>query len=124
MQNTWKERFWALHTVEVLECLPLNEMRKGFNFIPGRLTSELVEEIISYCPDLDPKNSEYFMCGPEGMMNLVTSTLEKMGIPQSKISKESFTMPVEENKLVPERSYSNRKSNCWEHYPRNSSAKG
>ena len=102
MQNAWKERFWVLHIVEILECLPFKEMRKGFSFLPGRLNAELIEEIIAYCPDLHVSNSKYFVCGPESMMSLVSTTLEKMGIPQSKISKERFTTPIEENKLVPE----------------------
>jgi ring-1,2-phenylacetyl-CoA epoxidase subunit PaaE len=100
MQNAWKERFWVLHTVEILECLPFNEMRKGFSFLPGRLNAELIEEIIAYCPDLNVFNSEYFICGPESMMSLVSTTLEKMGISSAKIFSESFTPPIEENKVV------------------------
>jgi ring-1,2-phenylacetyl-CoA epoxidase subunit PaaE len=100
MQNAWKERFWVLHTIEVLECLPLKEIRKGFDFLTGSLTQDLIEALINFCSDFEPNNSDYFICGPEGMMRLITSTLERMNISQSRIFIESFTAPIEESKIA------------------------
>ncbi|NME69598.1 ferredoxin--NADP reductase [Flammeovirga aprica] len=36
-------------------------------------------------------NSEHYLCGPDGMMDAVTSALKRNKIPASKIYKESFT---------------------------------
>ncbi len=38
--------------------------------------------------------TEYFICGPEGMMNAVSNVLEARGVPEDRIHIELFTSPV------------------------------
>lgn len=44
---------------------------------------------------LDPEDvDEFFLCGPESMIESVKGTLEDLGVPRSKIHLELFTSPV------------------------------
>ncbi len=54
----------------------------------GVLTDEILARNL---PD-DPVRHEYFICGPEPLMNIAESTLKELGIPQRRILSERFNM--------------------------------
>lgn len=67
----------------------------------GRLDSNKCLGILNELWNSNIRNSEYFVCGPEGMMKEVLGSLENLGIDHKKIHKESFT--VSENTDMTER---------------------
>lgn len=52
----------------------------------GRITTAMVEKV---CPDV--RSSSVFQCGPGPMMQLVSSTLQSMGMPMTQVFQEAFT---------------------------------
>jgi ring-1,2-phenylacetyl-CoA epoxidase subunit PaaE len=47
-------------------------------------------------------DTEYFICGPSPMMQLIQSVLVEEGLPSDKIHVEYFTSPDQENRVKPE----------------------
>ncbi len=47
--------------------------------------------------------TEYFICGPEGMMNAVSGVLEERGVEESKIHIELFTSPITSEQDIEEK---------------------
>ncbi|MFY0690244.1 MAG: ferredoxin--NADP reductase [Cyclobacteriaceae bacterium] len=82
------ENFRVLHLLE-------NDPGK-LAFHEGRPNADL---IVSICEHLQADaQSEFYLCGPTPMMDVVTDGLQKFGINDSNIIKESFEAPVEEEK--------------------------
>jgi ring-1,2-phenylacetyl-CoA epoxidase subunit PaaE len=65
--------------------------------IKGRLTEETLKKILDESPQYE--NSEYFICGPAGLMQMSENFLIARGIGRDKIRKERFT--VEETEKEP-----------------------
>lgn len=57
----------------------------------GRLTQQRVTEIMRTLPIQDAGNTEFYACGPSGMMEQVTGALETLGIAPESVHMESFT---------------------------------
>lgn len=54
----------------------------------GRISAELLDEVL---PD-NRKELQYFMCGPDPMMDAGEAALEKLGVPADRVHAERFTM--------------------------------
>ena len=59
----------------------------------GRLTRERVVEVLAALPTWDAGRTEFYACGPGGMMEEVTAGLAACGVPASAIHMESFSPP-------------------------------
>ncbi|MHA6493280.1 FAD-binding oxidoreductase [Pseudomonas borbori] len=59
--------------------------------ISGRLTRQRVAEIMQSLPDHGGRHTEYYACGPSGMMDEVTGALAEMGVAADSVHMESFT---------------------------------
>jgi ring-1,2-phenylacetyl-CoA epoxidase subunit PaaE len=59
----------------------------------GRLTRERVSEVLAALPSWDGDRTEFYACGPGGMMEEVTAGLAACGVPDSAIHMESFSPP-------------------------------
>jgi len=68
----------------------LSNPSSGWPGLKGRLDATKIKEILGSVnyPDLD--NTQYFVCGPEGLMEIAINTLEKLGVDKKSIIKESF----------------------------------
>lgn len=77
------ERF---HLVHVLET-PADTVES----YEGRLTQEIIKDALSKLPQRPANQTEYFMCGPGPMMDVVEASLQNLGIDQDTVHKESFT---------------------------------
>lgn len=60
----------------------------------GRITADKVRMLLKEFAD-ESRETEYFICGPEGMMREVTGELEERGVDKKHIHVELFTSPVE-----------------------------
>ena len=78
----------------------LDEKHPDFDSEVVRLTEEKCIEILkNNFSDLIIQNSEYFLCGPSGLMTQIDSTLKNLKINPKFIHKESFTVDeIETNK--------------------------
>ncbi|MEM6844458.1 MAG: ferredoxin--NADP reductase [Bacteroidota bacterium] len=73
-----------LHLAHVLET-PSTHL----DSYDGRVTPELVPELLAELPFSEVK-TEYFLCGPQGMMDNILQALSSLDVPSSDIHKESF----------------------------------
>jgi ring-1,2-phenylacetyl-CoA epoxidase subunit PaaE len=76
-----------LQIIHVLEMPPV-----GWDGYSGRLSPAIIGDVLAKVSDKGTV-SEYFMCGPEGMMNAVSDAFRELGLPKEKLRKESFTAP-------------------------------
>ncbi|MBA4167584.1 MAG: ferredoxin--NADP reductase [Chitinophagaceae bacterium] len=63
----------------------------------GRLSSELLAAIFRSVPHRDPDNSQYLICGPAGMMEMVETWLHNQQISRDKIMLENFFAPPKDD---------------------------
>ncbi|GAB2943176.1 phenylacetate-CoA oxygenase/reductase subunit PaaK [Hymenobacter coalescens] len=56
----------------------------------GRLNRTMLLKVLEQRHSFPPAAAEYFMCGPEGMMNEAKAALELLGVPADRIRRESF----------------------------------
>jgi len=82
LQAQYAERFTVVHC---LDNPPLQWQGPS-----GLLNPELLGGILDGLPDMGAENTEYYTCGPEGMMNNVLQTLEQRGVAKERTHKESF----------------------------------
>ncbi|MEO9869375.1 2Fe-2S iron-sulfur cluster-binding protein [Ekhidna sp.] len=77
LQATYPERFRAVHILE-----------EGEADYQGRPTSDMIGAI---CEELScNEQTEFYICGPQPMMNIVSEGLNKKGYAEAKIRMESF----------------------------------
>lgn len=63
----------------------------------GRLNTEKINLWLQSLPDIEKENTEHYICGPGGMMNVVQESLLELGIGDEHIHIESFTAPQTAN---------------------------
>ncbi len=74
----------------------LEEAQNGSADYIGRPDASMIGEILNQIET--DSNTEYFICGPEGMMSVVKSTLKEKGISDEKVRLESFVNTAESTK--------------------------
>ncbi len=82
MQKKYGDRFKVVHVLSRAE-----EDWLGYH---GRIDRTLTINVLNLLPKLDKDNTEYFMCGPEGMMDQVVDALHFLKTPKERIHRESF----------------------------------
>lgn len=82
LQEKYQNRFQLIH---VLDEAPLK-----WECPTGLLRPELLKELLQQLPQTPAEQTEYFMCGPEGMMVNVEETFKELQIPKDRIHRESF----------------------------------
>ena len=86
MQEKYDKTFRVVHLLE--------EPAAEFSSLSGRIEAERVSELLAELPQHPAEDSEYFLCGPTGMMKNVMEGLKKLDINPSRIHKESFVAGV------------------------------
>lgn len=84
--------------MQIIQVLskPSNQWRG----LSGRLTGPMLNKLID--TNIHAKGiTYYFLCGPEGLMNLAYVTLIERGIGDSHICRERFTISLTEQEVVP-----------------------
>ncbi len=76
--------------VHVLENAP-----EGMECPTGWLTEQIIKESLAELPQEAAANTEYFMCGPGPMMDIIESSLANLGIDKAQVHKESFTTSLD-----------------------------
>jgi ring-1,2-phenylacetyl-CoA epoxidase subunit PaaE len=88
LTRQYGDRFRVVHVLE--------QSADGFLCRPGRVCYDMIEDILREFPVLSPDRTEYFICGPDGMMQQVIATLDRLGVSKERIHKESFVSLVDE----------------------------
>ncbi len=81
LQKQYPGHFHVLHVLE--------EPSEGLACTSGIVTADRVPELLNQLPYQEPQ-TEYFLCGPQGMMDQVMQSLRTMKIGPRLIHKESF----------------------------------
>jgi ring-1,2-phenylacetyl-CoA epoxidase subunit PaaE len=82
LQAKYKERLKIVHT--------LSQPSEEWAGETGRLNKTHLLKIIEQFPDLNKNEAEFFICGPEDMMEEAHRALAILAVPEHKIRKESF----------------------------------
>lgn len=83
LQKQWPQRLRVIH------CLS-SPPEKWYG-ASGRIHPDMLKEIIEQSQPVTPmEETQYFLCGPQGMMETTEETLKSMGVPKKDIHKESF----------------------------------
>lgn len=61
----------------------------------GRIDEAMCVNALNLLPGLEADSTEYYLCGPEGMMDNVKAGLKRLKVPSAKIYFESFTSSKE-----------------------------
>ncbi len=76
--------------VHVLENAP-----EGMECHTGWLTEQIIKDSLDKLPQEAAASTEYFMCGPGPMMDIVEASLANLGIDKAQVHKESFTSSLD-----------------------------
>jgi ring-1,2-phenylacetyl-CoA epoxidase subunit PaaE len=87
MQQQYAGRFRVMHV--------LSQPSTGWTGLTGRLNRSLAIKLINELPKLDVYRTDYYLCGPVGMMEEMEQALGLLYVPKEKIHKESFAAAVE-----------------------------
>lgn len=90
MQRNFEGRFQVIY---ILDNAPVNWQGPS-----GLLNPEKVKTLLERVPDWGTDKTEYLMCGPEGMMNNITTALESLQVPKEKVFRESFVVGITNKK--------------------------
>lgn len=82
LQEKYKERFKVVYT--------LSQSDDNWEGERGRLNKSHILKIMEGLPDLKVSEAEYFLCGPEDMMEEANRALAIRGVALNKIRQESF----------------------------------
>ncbi len=91
MQKKYGERFNLVHT--------LTQPEGKWNSYTGRIDKNLTINVLNLLPK-DLYTSQYFMCGPEGMMDAVVEGLTFLKVSPEQIYRETFNPPSAEEKTT------------------------
>lgn len=78
--------------------------------LKGRLDASKIKDVLGSTVDVKAEGNKFFVCGPEGLMDVSLETLKGLGIPDESVLEESFYNDLEakekelkaEGKLSPE----------------------
>lgn len=82
LQHKYKERLKIVHT--------LSQPSGTWPGETGRLNKMHLLKILEQFPDLNKKEAEFFLCGPDDMMEEAHRALAILAVPEAKIRRESF----------------------------------
>ncbi len=82
----------SLNIIHILENKPDNNWKEPTGF----LNPEMIRELLKRFPKFNFNPTEYYMCGPNGMMDQVILAFEKLKLPKDKLKKEIFSSSAPE----------------------------
>ncbi len=82
LQKEFPNRFRVVHV--------LSQPNAGWTGHTGRLNRTLAIKLINELPKLDVYRTDYYMCGPVGLMEEMEGALNILYVPKDRIHKESF----------------------------------
>lgn len=82
LENKYSEKLNVIHN--------LSQPTDSWTGLRGRLKSETVSDLIKKAEDESDFQTEYYICGPEGILETTQDVLSSLNIDKAKIHKESF----------------------------------
>jgi ring-1,2-phenylacetyl-CoA epoxidase subunit PaaE len=86
LTKKYPDRFNLIHV--------LSKPNKNWDGFRGRITKEFASEQLSSLKNVNAKTADYYLCGPEGMMQNVLAALDEFKIDNKKIHRESFVVKI------------------------------
>lgn len=74
---------------------PKTDISTKENHFKGRVTKDFIKTTLGNLPS--KKESIFYLCGPEGMMQTIEETLSEMNVDSNTVHKENFFAPVAED---------------------------
>lgn len=103
LQKDYKGRFTLVHVFDK----PIKsggflgfgkKASEELEFVEGMMTAKMCIDLLKEHTDLNFKNAQFYMCGPGGLMDNVSSALAKLQIPAERTHREYFTEKSESEK--------------------------
>jgi ring-1,2-phenylacetyl-CoA epoxidase subunit PaaE len=92
LQARFGERLKVVHVLSKPK-----RMHPGYS---GRLDDAMLVNIVNLLPKFDANSTEYFVCGPEGLMAAAKDALKRLKVPNARVHTESFTASAEDTTLL------------------------
>ena len=89
LQAKYKERFTLIHT--------LTQPSPDWTGEVGRLNKTHLLKLMESLPALDKATTDYYLCGPDGLMEEAKRALDILAIPTERVHKESFGSATSNN---------------------------
>jgi len=86
LEKKYDNTFRVIHILE--------QTSAEFRALSGRIEPEQLGQLLRELPQHPPEDTEYFVCGPSGMMQNVLEGLKMLNIAPHRIHKESFVAGV------------------------------
>ncbi|MEN7550369.1 2Fe-2S iron-sulfur cluster-binding protein [Rapidithrix thailandica] len=80
----------------------LSKPSENWGGYTGRIDETKVVNILNLLPKFSEEDTEYFLCGPHALMDMVETTLKKTKVPEFKIHHESFVSTKDPKKVAEE----------------------
>lgn len=88
LESQFSDRFQVAHV--------LSQPEDGWDGVQGRLNQSNVLKLLESMPVNELRQADYFLCGPDGMMDETRKALQLLNVPEKQIYTESFnTTPPE-----------------------------
>ncbi|MBV9612229.1 MAG: 2Fe-2S iron-sulfur cluster binding domain-containing protein, partial [Acidobacteriaceae bacterium] len=89
LKDVFLERFSLIHI--------LSREHQDLDLLNGRITAEKAEQLLRHFGHLDTVDA-VFLCGPQEMVDDVAARLKELGVPESRIKIELFTVDKSERR--------------------------
>ena len=86
LKEKYGERFQLVYT--------LSQASAAWQGETGRLNKSQILKLLEVLPKTDPATTDYYMCGPDDMMEEARRALDILAIPAERVHKESFLTAV------------------------------
>lgn len=93
LKRQYKDNFNVKYFVDKKQNANWNEGQEGF------LTPLALRETLKTLPQYDASQTEYYMCGPSGLIDVVEDTLKGLEIPEDTIHREYFLIEKAEGTI-------------------------
>jgi ring-1,2-phenylacetyl-CoA epoxidase subunit PaaE len=87
LQKDYPLNFFIINFFSQIELTEPNN-----TFQKGRISSEFIKNLLAQ--NLNLNESAHYICGPNGLKNMITSTLQELNVPASFIFAEEFELVV------------------------------
>jgi ring-1,2-phenylacetyl-CoA epoxidase subunit PaaE len=72
----------------------LSRPERDWSGLSGRLNAEKIKKLVSDIANNDIFSTQFYLCGPQGMMHEAEVALKQLNVATHQIHKESFTAPL------------------------------
>lgn len=87
LEEKYEGRLMVIHN--------LSRPESDWSGLKGRLDASKIKDVLDSTVDIKVAENRFFVCGPEGLMDVALDTLKNLGVPKERVFEESFYNDLE-----------------------------